>query len=576
MYKMKWLICSLLSVSLIYISAVAEILPPPVVDDTGLVTVEGQSDILGYGDSVSLTVIRPQREDDATDYTTADLKTILKNKMLASFSQHITDSQGRYTACFSLKDEDPGYYTMVVSNSKTDEIKSSTFYFSTLGNKLNFINEIDLLMKAEGSSYLDLKNKLSTDGTLDSLALLFGIDAESEIFSVDLSGLTKVLFERLKINDKISQMTPEEFVNELTFSAHLRSVCEGKVNIYEYKEELSLDGDFVKTYDEKLSASKKSVFTEYFKNHDIFFKKDAQDLFCESVIKSIISQPNGWNDYKFIADNHGQYLEGKGFNLSKYKNLSASKKAKLTDYLKSSYEDLSVFVSDMNKAITSVEGGGSGGSGGLGGSLPSTNRDTGIPSPVIIEGESSAPITSPTGVFSDISSVEWANESIIALYKMGVINGVEKGKFDPDGNITREQFVKMVVLGFGIESAENGVSFEDVKSDQWYSKYIHSAVNSGIIFGVSESRFGLGESITRQDAAVILGRIAKRSGKELSTDGEVFADDAQIAQYAKEYVYALKAGGILSGMPDGSFSPDGALSRAQAAKMIYGLITNMK
>lgn len=227
MYKMKWLICSLLSVSLIYISAVAEILPPPVVDDTGLVTVEGQSDILGYGDSVSFIVIRPQREDDATDYTTADLKTILENDMLASFSQHITDSQGRYTACFSLKDEDPGYYTMVVSNSKTDEIKSSTFYFSTLGNKLNFINEIDLLMKADGSSYLDLKNKLSTDGTLDSLALLFGIDAESEIFSVDLSGLTKVFFERLKINDNISQMTPEEFVNELTFSAHLRSVCEG-------------------------------------------------------------------------------------------------------------------------------------------------------------------------------------------------------------------------------------------------------------------------------------------------------------------------------------------------------------
>ena len=573
MYKMKLLLCSLLSASLICVSAAAEILPPPVVDDTGFVTLEGQSDTLGYGDSVSLTVIRPQKQNDVTDYTTSDLKTILENNMLASFSQYITDSQGRYSARFSLKGENPGYYTMVLSDSKTGEIESLTFYFSTFESKRSFIDEIDSLMKADGSSYSDLYNKLSPDDTLDGLALLFGIDDESEIFSVDLSGLIKVLFERLKINDNISQMTPEEFVNELTVSAYLRSVCEGRVNIADYREELSLDNKFTQTYDEKFSADKKSVFTEYFKNRDIFFEKDAQDLFCESVIKSIISQPNGWSDYIFIADSHGQYLADKGFNLSKYQNLSESKKAKLTDYFDSSYGDLSVFISDMNNAIASVEEGSTGSSGG---SLPSSKRKTGISSSVIGAVDSPAPITTPTGVFSDISSVPWAHESITSLCKMGVINGVEEGKFDPDGNITREQFVKMAVLGFGIDGAESGVAFEDIKSDQWYSRYIYSAVNSGVILGVSESRFGLGESITRQDAAVILERIAKRSGKEIPADGEAFADDAQIAQYAKESVYALKSAGILSGMPDGSFSPNGALSRAQAAKMIYGLITNMK
>lgn len=573
MYKMKLLLCSLLSASLICVSAAAEILPPPAVDDTGLVTVEGQLDTLGYGDSVSLTVLRPQNQGDLTDYTNTSLKTIFENNMLASFSQYITDSEGKYTARFSLKGEKSGYYTLILSNSKTDEIQSLTFYFSTLENKQSFIEEIDALMKKENPSYSDLYDKLSPDGTLDSLALLFNIDGESKIFSVDTSGLIKVLFERLKVNENISAMTPEEFVNELTISAYLRSVSEGRENIADYREEFSLDKDFAKTYDEKLSADKKSAFPEYFKNSDIFFEEDARDLFCENVIKSIISQPSGWSDYIYIADSHGQYLEDKGFNLSRYKSLSASKKSKLTDYLKSSYSDCSVFISDMNKAIASVESGSTGGSGS---SLPSAKSRTGISTSVVGAVDLPAPSTAPAEAFSDISSVPWAHESITALCKMGVVNGVDEGRFDPDGNITREQFVKMAVLGFKIDESESGVAFDDIQSGQWYSKYIYSAVNSGVIFGISEKSFGLGESITRQDAAVILSRIAKRAGKELSAEEEPFADDAQIAQYAKESVYALRAAGIVSGMPDGSFSPNGALSRAQAAKMIYGLIADME
>ena len=65
---------------------------------------------------------------------------------------------------------------------------------------------------------------------------------------------------------------------------------------------------------------------------------------------------------------------------------------------------------------------------------------------------------------------------------------------------------------------------------------------------------------------------AKAAGVEFTTDAESFADDDQIADYAKEAVYALKNAGAVSGMTETEFSPQAGATRAQAAKIIYSLI----
>ena len=51
---------------------------------------------------------------------------------------------------------------------------------------------------------------------------------------------------------------------------------------------------------------------------------------------------------------------------------------------------------------------------------------------------------------------------------------------------------------------------------------------------------------------------------------EAFADDEQISDYAKEAVYALAGAGIINGVGDNHFQPQGNATRAQSAKVIFG------
>ena len=67
-------------------------------------------------------------------------------------------------------------------------------------------------------------------------------------------------------------------------------------------------------------------------------------------------------------------------------------------------------------------------------------------------------------------------------------------------------------------------------------------------------------------------RIAKAFGKSFTSESETFADDAEIASWAKTAVYELKNAGVIGGVGDNKFAPAGTCTRAQAAQIIYQLI----
>ena len=172
-------------------------------------------------------------------------------------------------------------------------------------------------------------------------------------------------------------------------------------------------------------------------------------------------------------------------------------------------------------------------------------------------------------IFSDLDGYEWAEEYIEELYKKGIVSGDGNGKFNPGGNVTREEFVKMIVLTFGI-GGDADISFSDVPSNHWAHSYIKAAFASGIINGVSESAFGTGKSITRQDMAVIAYRAAMVSGKLKTVQGETaaFADSSDISEYAENAVNYMYACGIINGTGNNNFSPLNTATRGQAAKIL--------
>lgn len=214
-------------------------------------------------------------------------------------------------------------------------------------------------------------------------------------------------------------------------------------------------------------------------------------------------------------------------------------------------------------------------SGGGGGSSSSGGR---VSSGTVVSAPSATakPLPSETD-FVDLDNVEWARDAILTLKSKGIINGVDNSHFAPEMNVKREEFIKMIIGAFNIESDGAECNYIDVDRFGWYCKYVETATNAGIVNGISESIFGVGNEITRQDMAVIAYRTLKvlgavNSENEKTDISDILKDYHDISDYAAESISYLYKAGIISGMGDGSFEPKRSCTRAEATKLMYSLM----
>lgn len=214
-----------------------------------------------------------------------------------------------------------------------------------------------------------------------------------------------------------------------------------------------------------------------------------------------------------------------------------------------------------NPGPSASQGGSGGGlSGGLGGGTTLIQQGTSAQEP-------------ETNTFSDLPADHWAYTAVMALCERGVINGYEDNTFRPDTWVTREEFVKLLISAYGYYNESAQCEYQDVDRGHWAYPYIASATVRGLVQGIDHNWFGLGKAITREDACVILYRAGSASyeGEHLY---DSFSDYEEISSYSLEAVEALVSAGVLNGMDDGRFVPKGELTRAQAAALLYRLLTN--
>lgn len=230
----------------------------------------------------------------------------------------------------------------------------------------------------------------------------------------------------------------------------------------------------------------------------------------------------------------------------------------------------SMTVTGSGSSSTGGSGGGSAGGGSTGGGRPSggtTGGSTG--------GNTGGIAVKPSDSgLSDIAGVDWAREAIEYLYKNKIISGYEDNTFRPDASITREEFAAIAVRAFGLLKDNAAAGFTDAASNEWYYPFIASAAECGMINGKDDGSFGVGETITRQDMCAILARIVEIKGAKLGEKYAKleFADGAEISDYAAAAVAALQQAGVINGTGDNMFTPRGAVSRAMAAKAVYGML----
>lgn len=271
-----------------------------------------------------------------------------------------------------------------------------------------------------------------------------------------------------------------------------------------------------------------------------------------------------WSSYTDVLGQNKDIIFDSTDVYDEYMSLGASEKNKVSQnvYAKRPFKSFDAFVNAISDEMTSGES--SGGSSGGGASAPSSPK--GGYSTGASGGTNAAPTVPNQDLYTDLAGCEWAKDYIYSLKNKGVLTMGADRKFRPADNITREEYVKMLVLSLGIANGGDAY-FDDVSKDAWYYTYIAAAYSRGIVNGVEKNRFGIGEYITREQMAAMACRALGISETEIAVS-EVFADDGEISAYAKDSVYYMQSKGIINGIGGNLFAPKANASRAQAAKIV--------
>lgn len=172
--------------------------------------------------------------------------------------------------------------------------------------------------------------------------------------------------------------------------------------------------------------------------------------------------------------------------------------------------------------------------------------------------------------FDDIAGFSWAKKQIEVMASKGIIEGRSETLFDPSSDITRADFIKLLVQTFGFE-AEAGSNFNDVNHTDYYYETVNTAKQLGLTDGVGNNNFDPKSKITRQDMMVIIARALKLAGKPIEnapSEMEKFNDKSEVAQYAADSVAALVKEGIVEG--NGNLvRPKANATRAETAVLLY-------
>lgn len=542
-------------------------------DDAVTLTLRGTIDGAKKGDQIRIELLEKDVTLDADAEYTGDK--VLSDFIL--FTQVPADAKGGYEITVSMLDSEgeereTGFYTLRVNGKETEK----RVYFAPSYEKDDFLDEVDALCYEEEDVAVEGLVEIFDMENPDSKAInMFNITDEY-VLSVEPETLASSFYAM--VCDGAAIGTSSSFSETLCTAAHIAALDEGAaIDIVKYADEFGLKEEYVNIYNSQVDETTKTNFANnYYKDKGYRTPKEVEAAFAEAVQLAFYNSFDSAYDVETFIETFGEDL---GVDMDDYKDLKTTSKTKLYQAVLKfgSVSSVDNLVTKINSKIDDVlddqkdsSGGGSGGGGG-GGSFTGTSGNgfsgTTTSNPIVAGGKDTS------AKFSDMAGNEWAIEAVNALADKGIVNGVGGGMFAPGREVTREEMLAMLLRAYNVDvTGALADKFADVDASAWYAPYVAKAVAEGWVKGMSDTEFGTGRYITREEAATMAFRISVSFGKQYTSAASKFSDDTEIFDYAKEPVYSLAGVGVINGMGDGTFAPKANCTRAQAAKIIYTLI----
>ena len=180
--------------------------------------------------------------------------------------------------------------------------------------------------------------------------------------------------------------------------------------------------------------------------------------------------------------------------------------------------------------------------------------------------------------FADVGRGDWFFDDVRYVYETGLMNGVSATRFAPYGSTTRGMIVTILYRMEGQPAVSRDCPFTDVASGSYYERAITWAAANGIVTGYSSTIFAPDANITREQLAAILYRYAVYKGLDVSVGENTnilsYEDFASLSEYAIPAMQWACGAGILYGF-GGSLLPDAPANRLQAAAILHRFCVNI-
>ncbi|WP_084777917.1 cadherin-like beta sandwich domain-containing protein [Saccharibacillus sacchari] len=155
------------------------------------------------------------------------------------------------------------------------------------------------------------------------------------------------------------------------------------------------------------------------------------------------------------------------------------------------------------------------------------------------------------------------NGSGSANFHEAYINGFTDGTFKPERTISRAEMAAILARNLGYSENIAPAAYPDVQATHWAAAEIAFVQSVGLMVGDDRGLFRPNAPISRGEMATIASRY-----KKLAVTDSASGFQDTIGHWAAKEIEAARAAGILNGYTDGTYRPNGRLTRSEAVKIV--------
>ena len=184
----------------------------------------------------------------------------------------------------------------------------------------------------------------------------------------------------------------------------------------------------------------------------------------------------------------------------------------------------------------------------------------------------------PTWPFTDVTEGDdWFYDAVAYVYENGIMAGTDETTFEPTMELDRAMAAQLFYNLEGKPTVTGDSTFTDVTSGHWAVEAITWAAENEVVAGIGEGLYDPDSNVTREQFAQMLYNYAKYKGYDLTATGDLtqFPDADAISSWAETALSWANGNGLINGHENGTIDPKGSTIRAQAASIMANFDQNV-